>query len=90
MTKRWGSLFTQIQEVLLENWDPIHVVANDGFRDEYDAYVPSLLDMLARRSTVDEIATYLDHVRVDIMGLWPRPEEAIETATELLRSDPLR
>ena len=85
MTKRWESLFTQVQEVLLEKWDPIYVIANDGFRDEYNAYVPYLMEMLERGTTAQELATHLDHIRVEIMGLWPRPEEAMETARELLR-----
>ena len=87
MTKRWGSLFTQVQEVLLEKWDPLFVVANDGFRDEYDAFIPYLIEMLERGTTVEELAAHLDHIRVEILGLWPRPEEAMETANELLTLD---
>ena len=88
MTKRWGSLFTQVQEVLLEKWDPLFVIANDGFRDEYDPFIPYLIKMLERGTTAEELATHLDNIRVEILGLWPRPAEAMEAASELLGLTP--
>ena len=89
MTKRWGPIHIQVQEVLLEKWDPLYVIANDGFRDEYDPFIPYLMAMLERGTTAQELATHLDHIRVEIMGLWPRPEEAMETASELLTLGPI-
>jgi hypothetical protein len=84
MNDRWGPPFLQVREVLLEEWDPIHVIANDGFLDEYDPYIPTLLTKLESGADAENIAQHLDFILTEIMGLWPRPEKAMAAAIALV------
>jgi hypothetical protein len=40
---------------LLTEWDPIDIRNEPNAQDEYDEYVPQIVDMLTRNARVDEI-----------------------------------
>jgi hypothetical protein len=42
-----------IREILLEFWDPINIVDNPNLADEYDSFIPQILQSL-KKSPSDE------------------------------------
>jgi hypothetical protein len=70
-------------EVLHYIWDPIGVVGAPAARDEYESYLPRVLQLLHGGSGMDEIAEYLVEVETERMGL-PGDVGRARNAAEIL------
>lgn len=58
-----------IRETLFRMWDPIGINDNEKLRDEYDAYIPAIFQMLKHGDDEYRIAEHLSQLRVNAMGL---------------------
>jgi len=61
--------YEQIRELVLTDWDPIGVREISGAEDEYDAYVPEIYSLLLKRTSSDEVFSYLWQLETEHMGL---------------------
>jgi hypothetical protein len=81
----YTKLVAPVREVLFRQWDPIGVAGLPNWPDdEYDAYVASVIGLLQRRATAEELAAYLDGVTHDRIGMAPVPSQSRAAATALL------
>lgn len=62
-------LYRRVDEILYYVWDPIGVAPNAVTRAEYQRYLPEVFAMLQEGADASEIATYLDSVVTERMGL---------------------
>jgi hypothetical protein len=74
-----------IGQILMEHWDPIGVRDVEAAKDEYDRYVPAILGMLNKGTSVIKMAEHLDHIQIDEMGLAATPERSRSVAEQLAR-----
>lgn len=65
----YARVHNRVDEILHYIWDPIGVAGAPGARDEYDAYVPTLVKMLFDGATADQVADYLGRIESESMGL---------------------
>ena len=76
----------QVNAVLYRDWDPIGF----GFgvpEDEYESYAGPVATLLLNGSTDAQIATYLEKVEMESMGLsGPLPPERFATVIAALRA----
>jgi hypothetical protein len=75
----------EIKTVLLNDWDPIDVGDNPNLSDEYDAYLPDLIELVTDGASGDEIARYLKTVE-ETLGLklpTERRRRAADALTQL-------
>jgi hypothetical protein len=77
-------LCQRVNEVLHYIWDPIGVRGEPNARDEYDSYVPQIYSLLQRDAAAEEIATHLDRIATENMGLNSNKKHALFTAQNLL------
>jgi hypothetical protein len=70
---------------LMHEWDPIGVEDEPAAQSEYDDYVSSVVRLLRRNASIDEIYGHLRDVEMDMMRL---PGDAARTrrAAEILAS----
>src|SRR5437016_2716387 len=66
---RYDVLAARVGEILHYVWDPIGVVRYPQARDEYDNYVPQVVEMLLQEKTADDIAMHLSRIETERMGL---------------------
>ena len=76
-------LFTKIDIILWEKWDPIGVNDYD-VRDEYSAYVPTIF-RLALEGSQEYIEDQLLKIERDQMGLAGNPENCSKIASLILK-----
>jgi hypothetical protein len=76
-------LYQRVNEVLHYIWDPIGVRGEPNARDEYDSYVPQIYSLLQRDAAAEEIATHLDRIATEDMGLNSNKKHALLTAQTL-------
>ena len=74
-----------LRKVLLNDWDPIGVDDVPEAADEYDSYLPQVAGRLRSGASVNEIASYLSHVRRDWMSLLSDGEADREAAARVSR-----
>ena len=56
-------------QAALREWDPVGVHPGDDWpADEYDAYAPHIVSLLAHGATAEELAKHLEHLRTMTMG----------------------
>jgi hypothetical protein len=60
---------TRVGEILHWDWDPIGVAGVPQARDEYDSYVPQVVQMLIDGKKKEEIARHLYQIETESMGL---------------------
>lgn len=62
-----------VREALLHDWDPIGISDIPEAKDEYDAYVDVVLEMLVNEdATAEDIADYLFKIATQHMALTDR------------------
>lgn len=78
-------LSRSVRTILMHDWDPIGVVDEPAASGEYDDYVSSVVRLLRRDASVDDIYRLLRQLETDTMGL---PGDAARTrrAAEILAS----
>ncbi len=62
-------LYKRIDEVLHYIWDPIGVSGIPEARDEYNSYLPKILELLKIEDNENEISKYLNNIETEKMGL---------------------
>ncbi len=60
--------FEQVSKILWEVWDPIELFGLARVPDEYDDYVPEILQLLNGGATEADIALTLNEIYVDTIG----------------------
>jgi hypothetical protein len=73
-----------IRLVLWNDWDPVGVNDMPENWDEYEDYVPPILQCLAAGGDVEQIARLLKHFRTDYMALRPTADHERGTASLLV------
>ena len=83
---RYDLIAERVSEILYHVWDPIGVSGVPQARDEYDSYVPLVVQMLMEGKKKEEIARHLHRIEGETMGLSPgsRPSEQTEAAADTL------
>lgn len=81
----YRSKLQSIRSLLLAEWDPIGVRDEAMAQDEYDQYLPTILDLLERRASATEVAGYLGDVATLEMGLVEAEDRDRAAAESLLR-----
>jgi len=86
--KRARAIQESIRQVLLHDWDPIHVQDEPQAQDEYDGYVGGVYGLLRRGASAEKIAEYLCRIQTEDMGMGGVPVSAlIPVAEKLLALD---
>lgn len=76
-------LWTEVDKILWEDWDPIGVNDYGGPDDEYRGYVPSLVKLLEEGADESKIAKLLhEHANIN-MGLSTDLADHLEIAKKL-------
>ena len=70
-----NSLYSEVDWILWNDWDPIGVNDYGGPSDEYTGYVPQIYKLLTDLKAETEIAEHLDLIATDKMGLNSNPKE---------------
>ena len=60
-------LSRSVRTILMREWDPIGVVDEPAAQDEYDADVGTVVQLLRRNASLDDL--YLRRVETDLIGL---------------------
>ena len=84
MSKRlpdWKTSVEAIRRVLMSEWNPIGCGVPD---DEYDSYIPVIYRMIRERCDVAGLASHLEELETNAMGLSARPEVDRRVAKMLL------
>ncbi|WP_461638793.1 hypothetical protein [Labilibaculum euxinus] len=79
-----NSLYSEVDWVLWNDWDPIGVNDYGGPSDEYTGYVPQIYKLLTDLKDETEIAEHLDFIATDNMGLNRNPKESQRIARLLI------
>ena len=62
----------RVVESILRRWDPINVQPGvEAPADEYDSYAPHIVSMVKGGCTVEVLASHLERIASDTMGLGP-------------------
>ena len=69
----------RVDEILHYVWDPIGVSGMPQARDEYDADVPTVVQMLFDGAHEEAVAHYLHGIVVERMGLASKSSSAMHT-----------
>ena len=85
--KRAREIQDSIREVLLRDWDPIHVQDIPEAQDEYDGYVGGVYRLLADGASEFMIATHLASVEREAMGFSTSAEALLPVARCLRQID---
>jgi hypothetical protein len=67
----YARVHNRVDEIMHYIWDPIGVAGKPGARDEYDSYVPHVVQMLFDGADVGKITNHLRAIESDAMGLSP-------------------
>ena len=85
--KRAREIQDSIREVLIREWDPIHIQDVPEAQDEYDAYVGGVYRLLASGASEFAIAAHLASVERDSMGFSTSAEALLPVARRLKQLD---
>lgn len=69
-------MISEIRDILLNDWDPIHVGDNPNLRDEYDSYINRIVQLLATKPSINEI--------INLMRLIENEEIGVQTTEDTL------
>jgi len=84
VTPKDVELFSRVDEVIHYVWDPIGVAHEPWARDEYNSYLSQIFEMTRDTWDIEYIATFLNEVATERMGLNPNMQHCLKVA-ELLR-----
>lgn len=73
----------RVRAILLSDWDPLIVGDNPRLSDEYDDYIPAILQLLESHCTVEQLEQHLIWIEREDMGL-PRVSDGISQAAKNL------
>jgi hypothetical protein len=78
------ALYRAVDEVLHYIWDPIGVSGVPEARDEYQSYLPQVFKLVREKQSEEAIASYLNMIATERMGLSARKEHDLDVAQLLL------
>ncbi len=85
MDSKYKYLYTTVDKILWNDWDPIGV--NDiAPEDEYRDYVPEICKMLIDDKTESEIADRLNDIAINTIGLFGNIEHCKKVAKKLIEN----
>ena len=84
---RAAEIQDSIREVLIRDWDPIHVQDVPEAQDESDGYVGGVYRLLASGASEFAIATHLASVECESMGFSTTAEALLPVARRLRQLD---
>ncbi len=64
-----NSLYAQVAQILLKEWDPIGVQNAAEAQDEYVNYIPPICDLISSRKSESDIFDCLWWIETEHMGL---------------------
>lgn len=64
-----NKLISDVRPVLLNAWDPLGVGNNPNLKDEYDGYIGSITNILARNLPIEEIVALLEKIENTEIGM---------------------
>jgi hypothetical protein len=85
--KRAREIQDSIREVLIREWDPIHIQDVPEAQDEYDAYVGGVYQLLVSGASEFAIATHLAAVERESMGFSTSAEALVPVGRRLKQLD---
>lgn len=80
-----SELYTKIDKILWDEWDPIGVNDYGGPDDEYRGYIPSIIKLLEEDADEFKISKLLHHHANVNMGLSTNIDDHSEIAEKLKR-----
>ena len=80
------ALYKAIDEILLNDWDPIGISNEPGARHEYYSYLPLVYDMARNNKTAEQIGSYLFSIETNAMGIPSTLERCISVAERILET----
>jgi hypothetical protein len=83
MSMNKKKLYTNVDKILWEDWDPIGINDDGGPEDEYRGYVPSIIKLLDEGADESKLAKLLhEHATIN-MGLSSNLTDHFEIAAKL-------
>ncbi|NGX48142.1 MAG: hypothetical protein K1000chlam3_01532 [Chlamydiae bacterium] len=83
-------LMTEIQKILLKDWDPIGIQDIPEAQDEYDSYISSVYKLIQSKKSENELFDYLWWIETEHMGLSGNKKHTKSIARKLFKlSHPL-
>ncbi len=79
-----SSLYSEVDWILWNDWDPVGVNDYGGPTDEYTGYVPQIYKLLTESKEETELAEYLDLLVIKNMGLNSNLKENLRIARLLI------
>jgi hypothetical protein len=58
-----------VRDILLRDWDPLGIGDNLSLADEYDAYLPDLMRLLARDPSIEQLSLHLEGIESALGGM---------------------
>jgi hypothetical protein len=80
-------LIKNVSLLLHSHWDPIGVNDDPESRGEYENYAPKIAGMIISKESPRSIASELERIQVEVMGLNSSPAESLIAVKKIL-SDP--
>jgi hypothetical protein len=80
VTPKDVELFSRVDEVIHYVWDPIGVAQEPWARDEYNSYLSQIFEMTRDTVGVEYIATLLNEIATERMGLNPNMQHCLIVA----------
>src|SRR5688572_13943471 len=77
-------ILDDIRHVLLNEWDPINVGGSPKLINEYDSYLPRVVELLRRSCSTSELADYREEVEKSL-GLNCPLEPRLKAAERLVQ-----
>lgn len=77
--------YARVRSILLKAWDPLCIGGNFHLADEYDAFLPRLIDLLGSGAGIELVAKYLEGCE-RILDPTTQPQNATPVASILCRS----
>ena len=81
----YDAMFLRIKKTLVTSWDPIAICSEAGAQDEYDSFIPTILDLMNKGANPEVLSLYLQKIESDDFGLVPNTIRAQLVAEELIR-----
>jgi hypothetical protein len=85
--RRAREIQDSIRDVLIRDWDPIHVQDIPEAQDEYDRYIGGVYRLLASEASESEIAAHLAAVEREYMGFFTSADALLPVARRLRQLD---
>lgn len=77
-------LYTLIDKILWEQWDPIGINVDNNARNEYHGYIPLIFQKVLQNKSENEIANSLYEIEKNRMGLDGNYENCLRVAKSIL------